>query len=112
MALAAGSGTWQLEVHLVPSDLLQACRNAILTSKGAAWWRLLRTAARANDAARRKSRLAYSGRCRIDARLYRPFFGRRVEGTEQRRHFRVEADKLFIQPCLRLFSPRSVKFFI
>jgi len=46
------------------------------------------------------------------ARLYRPFFGRRVEGTEQRRYFRVEADKLFIQPCLHLFSPRNVKFFI
>jgi hypothetical protein len=46
------------------------------------------------------------------ARLYRRFLERRGEGAEQWRHFRIEADKLFIKPCRHLFSPPTVKFSI
>jgi hypothetical protein len=70
----------------------------------------------AERAALHKSMLAYSGRYRIEGNdfitLVDVSWNEEWNGTEQRRHFRIEGDKLFIEsaPAPSIISPGKTDF--
>ena len=70
----------------------------------------------ADRAALHKSMLAYSGRYRIEGNdfitLVDVSWNEEWNGTEQRRHFRIEGDKLFIEsaPAPSITSPGKTDF--
>jgi len=67
-------------------------------------------------AALHKSMLAYSGRYRIEGNdfitVVEVSWNEEWNGTEQRRHFRIEGDKLFIEsaPWPSIISPGKIDF--
>jgi len=70
----------------------------------------------AERAALHKSMLAYSGRYRVEGKdfitLVEVSWNEEWNGTEQRRHFRIEGDKLFIEsaPAPSIISPGKTDF--
>jgi hypothetical protein len=70
----------------------------------------------AERAALHKSMLAYSGRYRIEGNdfitVVEVSWNEEWNGTEQRRHFRIEGDKLFIEsaPAPSIISPGKTDF--
>src|SRR5690349_13885361 len=70
----------------------------------------------AERAALHKSMLAYSGRYRVEGNdfitVVELSWNEEWNGTEQRRHFRIEADKLFIEsaPAPSILLPGKVDF--
>ena len=70
----------------------------------------------AQRAALHKSMLAYSGRYRVEGddfiTIVEVSWNEEWNGTEQRRHFRIEGDKLFIEsaPAPSIISPGKTDF--
>ena len=70
----------------------------------------------AERAALHKSMLAYSGKYRVEGNDFITFvdvsWNEEWNGTEQRRHFRIEGDKLFIEsaPAPSVVFPGKIDF--
>ena len=115
--------SWQVIVNNVPQDVFGSHPKGylVLTAEGRA---IVLTTAESRtpgmgDAARaelHKSMLAYSGRYRIEGNDFITrvdvSWNEEWNGTEQRRHFRLEGDKMFIEtaPAPSIVFPGKTDF--